>query len=77
MISKEILAYPEMGVCASCSEYCRVRDYFCPSENQLICFACWNASQVGCMINSKEWEENIPFVFYCEYGITQDKYNIN
>ena len=60
----EILWEPETGTCFSCGKKrALVRVYSSDRHCQTVCFGCWNASQDGCVIGSKDWDEDTAYVF--------------
>lgn len=81
MTSTEVLLKPKFGNCSYCCSDTIIRDYYYGMVGSPICFACWNASQVGCTLNSTDWNESTAFVFHCENltadGNTQEQHNIN
>jgi hypothetical protein len=68
MSNKEILWRPETGQCSFCDdEDCKVvRGYTYDGMHKKICFGCWNMAQVGCIIDSNDWDTNVLYIFQCE-----------
>lgn len=81
MNSTEILTKPVFGNCSYCGNDSIIRNYYYDIVSSPICFSCWNSSQVGCTLNSQDWNESTAFVFHCENttsdGTPQEKYCIN